>query len=61
MTTNLAVLLSGGGRTLQNFIDEIAAGRIEFPLAIELDERIAEIVLLVRAWNQAPGFRIAIV
>jgi phosphoribosylglycinamide formyltransferase-1 len=26
---NLAVLLSGGGRTLQNFIDEIAAGRLD--------------------------------
>jgi len=29
MTVNLAVLLSGGGRTLQNFIDEIGAGRLD--------------------------------
>ncbi len=29
MTVNLAVLLSGGGRTLQNFIDQIAAGRLD--------------------------------
>jgi formyltetrahydrofolate-dependent phosphoribosylglycinamide formyltransferase len=29
VTVRLAVLLSGGGRTLQNFIDEIAAGRLD--------------------------------
>ena len=29
MTTNLAVLISGSGRTLQNFIDEIAAKRLD--------------------------------
>jgi formyltetrahydrofolate-dependent phosphoribosylglycinamide formyltransferase len=28
-TINLAILISGSGRTLQNFIDEIAAGRLD--------------------------------
>jgi formyltetrahydrofolate-dependent phosphoribosylglycinamide formyltransferase len=34
MTVNLAVLLSGGGRTLQNFIDEIAAGRLDASIRV---------------------------
>jgi phosphoribosylglycinamide formyltransferase 1 len=29
LTAKLAVLLSGGGRTLQNLLDEIAAGRLD--------------------------------
>src|SRR5688572_24960934 len=29
VTVRLAVLLSGGGRTLQNFIDRIADGRLD--------------------------------
>ena len=29
MTTNIAVLISGGGTTLQNFIDRIADGRLD--------------------------------
>lgn len=31
---NLAVLVSGSGRTLQNFIDEIAAGRLDARISI---------------------------
>jgi formyltetrahydrofolate-dependent phosphoribosylglycinamide formyltransferase len=34
MTVRLAVLLSGGGRTLQNFIDQIAAGRLDARIEI---------------------------
>jgi len=34
MTVKLAVLLSGGGTTLQNFIDRIADGRLDAEIAI---------------------------
>ncbi len=34
MALNLAVLLSGGGKTLQNFLDEIAAGRLDAAIQI---------------------------
>ena len=34
MTTRLALLLSGGGRTLQNFLDLIAAGRLDARLEV---------------------------
>lgn len=39
MTTRLAVLLSGGGRTLQNFIDEIAAGRLDAKIEVVISSR----------------------
>ena len=34
MTVRLAVLLSGSGRTLQNFLDEIAAGRLDATIPV---------------------------
>ncbi|HLF71542.1 MAG TPA: phosphoribosylglycinamide formyltransferase [Dehalococcoidia bacterium] len=34
MTVRLAVLLSGGGRTLQNFIDLIAAGKLDASIEV---------------------------
>src|SRR5688572_27474504 len=35
----LAVLLSGGGRTLQSFIDQIAAGRLNAQVALVIGSR----------------------
>src|SRR5215212_11896271 len=34
MTVRLAVLLSGGGRTLQNFIDRIESGRLDASIEV---------------------------
>ena len=50
MTTpvNLAVLLSGGGTTLQNFIDRIAAGRLDARIRLVIASR-ADAYGLVRA------------
>lgn len=39
MTVDLAVLLSGGGHTLQNFIDEIAAGRLDARIRVVVSSR----------------------
>jgi phosphoribosylglycinamide formyltransferase 1 len=39
MTVRLAVLLSGGGRTLQNLIDEIAAGRLDAKIEVVISSR----------------------
>ncbi len=39
MTINLAVLLSGSGRTLQNFVDEIAAGRLDARVQVVVSSR----------------------
>ncbi|MCP4247491.1 MAG: phosphoribosylglycinamide formyltransferase [bacterium] len=38
-TIRLAVLLSGGGRTLQNLCDEIAAGRLDASVALVISSR----------------------
>ena len=34
MTVNLAILISGGGRSLQNFIDLIAAGKLDAKIQV---------------------------
>jgi formyltetrahydrofolate-dependent phosphoribosylglycinamide formyltransferase len=39
VTVDLAVLLSGGGHTLQNFIDEIAAGRLDARIRVVVSSR----------------------
>ena len=36
---NLAVLLSGSGRTLQNFIDRIAAGKLDARIQVVISSR----------------------
>jgi phosphoribosylglycinamide formyltransferase-1 len=39
VTVDLAVLLSGGGRTLQNFIDQIAAGKLDARIRVVVSSR----------------------
>ena len=39
MTLELAVLASGGGRTLENLVDEIEAGRLDASIALVLCDR----------------------
>jgi phosphoribosylglycinamide formyltransferase-1 len=39
VTIKLAVLISGGGTTLQNFIDEIAAGRLDAKIEVVISSR----------------------
>ncbi|HZZ44030.1 MAG TPA: phosphoribosylglycinamide formyltransferase [Tepidisphaeraceae bacterium] len=36
---NLAVLVSGSGRTLQNFVDEIAAGRLDAQISLVIGSK----------------------
>ena len=47
---NLAVLLSGSGRTLQNFIDRIAAGKLDAQISVVISSR-ADAYGLERARN----------
>ncbi len=47
---NLAVLLSGSGRTLQNFIDRIEAGKLDARITVVISSR-ADAYGLVRARN----------
>ena len=39
MTQTLAVLASGGGRTLENLVDEIEAGRLDAKVALVVCDR----------------------
>lgn len=39
MTVKLAALISGGGTTVQNFIDQIAAGRLEASVEVVVSSR----------------------